>query len=135
MKLRRKFVVACPLLLSLSSAPVFAEPVELHCQGVNYLYASGIGTGPAKREAAQRSIKMDQTAMSVEWVRDGTVATTSLVMKYGDYQGFIPGNRLVFDTPVVGDEIEIESDLSQLEIRYLLVNEKRFLSFTGNCKH
>jgi hypothetical protein len=124
-----------PLLLLLAPAAVAAEPVELHCKGVNYTYDSGIGTGPAKREASQRTITIDQEEMRAELADGEQMIPVTLTMKYGDYQGFFPNNRLVFNTPVLGEEIEIGSDLEYLEIRFLLESDKKFLSFFGTCAH
>jgi uncharacterized protein involved in tellurium resistance len=123
------------LLLLVGPAVAFAEPVELRCDGVNYIYESGIGTVPAKRQASQRSIKLDLSEMTVELANGEKTMTAALVKKYGDYQGFFPNNRMVFGTPVLGEQIEIGSELKYLEIRFLLEGDKKYLSFTGNCEH
>jgi hypothetical protein len=122
------------LLLLVGPAMAAAEPVELRCEGVNYIYESGIGTGPAKREASQRTVKLNLSEMTVEFANGDIMISTALVKKYGDYQGFFPNNRLVYGTQVLGEQIEIGSGLKYLEIRFLLEDNKKFLSFTGKCE-
>lgn len=111
-----------------------AETLDLHCKGVNYIYESGIGKGTAKREAANRTVIMDVQEMTARLVNDIEVRATDLTRKYDDYHGFFPDEKRIFGSAVLGEELEINSALDLLELRYLLEGEKKYLSFTGTCK-
>lgn len=113
---------------------VMAETVNLHCKGVDYIYESGLGKGTSKREAANRSIILDVEEMTVTLVNGLEERTTQLTKKYGDYQGFFPGEKQIFGSTVLGEEVEVNSAFDLLELRYLLEDEKKYLSFTGICK-
>ena len=75
--------------ISLAVSPlVWAEGTTLSCEGVNFLYPAGIGTGPAKREAANREITIDLPAMTAKLVRGDETRATRLARKHDTYQGF-----------------------------------------------
>lgn len=126
-------VLAAAACLALAP-PAAADAVTLHCNGVNYVYPAGIGDGPAERQSAARTITLDLQGMEVELADGSEVRTTPLTRSNGSYQGFFTGKTQVFDTPVEGEQIEIDANAHWMELRYLLGDQRRFLAFTGDCR-
>ncbi len=122
-------------VILLAPSLVIAETVTLHCRGVNYIYGSGMGKGPATREAADLTVTLDEPQMRAELINGGETRITNLVRVQGDFQGYFPGEKEIFGAAVLGEQIEIGSGLDFVELRYLLEGDRRYLSFTGTCSH
>jgi len=89
-----RWVLVSAIAILFTPAMVLAEPpVTLHCKGVDYIYDSGIGKGPARREASHRSVSLVFDEMTAEVSEGNDVRSTELSMKYGDYHGFLPGKK------------------------------------------
>jgi hypothetical protein len=130
--MRYQISAAVVILLALAN-PAEAEMSTLHCKGVDYVYEAGIGKGPARRQPAERTLLLDLQAMTAGLADGERVFETKLVQRHGTYQGFFPGEKRVYETAVLGDEIEIDPAGRWLELRYRLVDQRHFLAFTGEC--
>jgi len=118
-----------------SSDTAIAAGTTYHCKGVNYLYESGIGAvgGKARRVTATRTLLLDLDALTAELKDGDAVSKAALEMKFGVYQGFIPGKTQAFGAAVRGVVLEFHPKFRSLELKYELENERHFLSFTGRC--
>ena len=128
-------ILATAAIFLLLSAPLEADTATLYCEGVNYIYQAGIGNGRAKREAAKRTLILNLKDMKAKLANGDEVRTTQLAQKYGAYHGFFPGKTQVFGTAVLGEQLEIDTTALSLDLRYVLEDQRRFLSFTGICRH
>lgn len=128
-------VLAAAAIFIVVSASAEAATTILYCKGVNYIYQDGIGNGPAKRETASRTITLDLQAMKAELANGDEVRTTPIVQKHGAYQGVFPGKMRVFGATVIAEQMEVDTTALWLELRYVLDDQRQFLSFTGNCRH
>ncbi len=120
-------------LILFAPSLLIAETVTLHCSGVNYIYESGMGKGPATRKAANLTVNLDDRQMRAELIDGDKARTTNLVRVYDDYQGYFPGEKEIAGAAVLGEQIEISSGLDSVELRYLLEGDRKYLSYTGTC--
>ena len=130
-----RWVLVSTIAILFTPTMVLAErPVTLHCEGVDYIYDSGIGKGPGRREASHRSVSLMFEEMIAEVSEGSGVRSTELSMKYGDYHGFLPAKKHEFGVNVLGQQVEINSALDLLEFRYVLEDGNKYLSFNGICE-
>lgn len=121
------------VVLAGSAFQAGAGSVTLECEGVDYVYESGIGNGPAKRERSARSVSLDLGNMGAE-LRNGDKAQVADLKKHNrTYKAFFPGEAQVFGVSIQGEEMEIDGAALWLELRYRLEDQRHFLSFTGTC--
>lgn len=130
--IKTNMIGAC--VLSLLSATVAAEAVSLACEGVNFVYPAGIGRGPAQREKSSRAISLDLSAMEVAVVEKNGAKPAQLRREDGTYHAFFPREVLVSGAPVTGEQLEVDLKGLWVEMRYILPDRRRFLSFTGQCR-
>jgi len=133
----KKTIKAIVIVCAASVGTVKAEPIAYHCEGVDSVYAAGIGKGEARTVPATRMLILDIALMTAEIRRDGDSRSTELVLNRNTaapaYEGFFPADKAVFNTAIRGVALRYTPLYQRLELKYDLDGGRRFPAFAGTC--